>query len=149
MLQCLQGQIPNRFAVTFTQPMKRQASTDVSVGQSFRKILFSQPNDLKAAMGLAESLIAQNDPHLAKLALSQVLSSGGAEVANLYGIACAKMQDWACALDGFGRAGIGGLEAGVQNLVKLLGQLGASSNLSEIQKNWKITQSGGRLWDGQ
>jgi hypothetical protein len=149
VLLCLQDQIPSSFAISFTPVQRRQANTDASVGKDLRKILMNHPGDLKANIALAELLIAQNDPQLAKLLLSNVLSSGGAEIANLYGVACAKMQDWSCALDGFGRAGIGGLSAGVSNTVKLLKQLGASASVDYIEKNWKITQTGGKIWEGQ
>ena len=126
------------------QPRTTQAGRDV--GKSDREAFAKNPQDFNAALRLGQILLKSNDPHLARLALSQALEGGGPEVNNLYGIACARIQDWNGAFEGFGRAAVAGFEAGIVNMKKLLRERGINEALKEIDQVWTAQTSGGDLW---
>ena len=126
---------------------RRSASTNSNVGQSDREALARNPNDLQAALRLGSTLLEAKDPHLARLALAQAVQGGGAEVHNLYGVACAQAGDLEGAISGFGRAAVSGLSAGIDNTVKLLStKLNVSNAKSLTQKLWKVSTTGGVRW---
>jgi tetratricopeptide (TPR) repeat protein len=116
------------------------------VGAEERALVARNPQDFKAVTRLGAALLAANDPHLARLALAQGLQGGGPDLANLYGIACARVGDWSGALEGFGKAALGGLEAGVVNAQKALRQLGLTAAADRAPLEWPVSVKGGELW---
>ena len=126
---------------------RRQSRADAKVGIAERAALARNPNDIQAAVRLGEALLAANDPHLARLALAQAIQGGGAEVQNLYGVACARAGDYEGAASGFGKAAIAGLSAGIENANKLLAtQLGVPNIKQLTGPVWVVTTSGGVKW---
>ena len=97
-------------------------------------------------MQLGEAFIDAGDPHLARLVLSRVLQGGGPEALNLYGVACAMVEDWSGALEGFSRAAINGLEVAKENSKKIFKTLGLDQVRSKVDQQWSADQSGGRKW---
>ena len=124
----------------------RQTVSPRDVGKADREAFARNPQDFKAIMRLGRALLAANDPHLARLALSQALQGGGAELLNLYGVACARVEDWSGAFEGFGRAAIAGFEGGIVNAKKLFSRLNMSAAAQRANKEWSIQTSGGELW---
>lgn len=144
---CLNDRLMSGPAIPPTQIASRQTRAQETVGGADREAFGRNPSDVKAAFRLAQALLSAGDPHLARLALAQALQGGGAEVHNLYGVACAQAGDFEGAMRGFGRAAISGLSAGIENAVKLLkDKLGVPEARVLTQEAWKVTTSGGQLW---
>ena len=144
---CLRGELMSSPEVAISTISRRSASTASSLGKADREALARNPNDIQAAVRLGTALLEAKDPHLARLALAQAIQGGGAEVQNLYGVACAQAGDLEGAISGFGRAAVTGLSAGIDNAVKLLGgQLNVPNVKSLTKKAWKVTSSGGVRW---
>lgn len=147
---CLGDQILNSPILEPTEYKARTATSKPKLGKAEKKALAQNSQDSKAAVRLALLLLNSNDAHLARLVLSQVLQGGGAEVFNLYGVACARIDDWSGALEGFARAAIAGLEVGQRNAKKALKKLNLAKAAQEASKFWNAqgsaTGPGGILW---
>jgi len=144
--ECLKG-APMASAELAREPLAPRAGrAGAEVGAADRALVARNPQDFKAVARLGAALLAANDPHLARLALAQGLQGGGPELANLYGVSCARVGDWSGALEGFGKAALGGLEAGVVNAQKALRQLGLSAAAERAPKEWPVSIQGGELW---
>ena len=143
---CLQGQLMTSPEVPREPLMARSQEAPPTLAAEERALVANNPQDYKALKALGEALLKAKDPHLARLALAQGLQGGGPELANLYGVACAEVQDWSGALEGFGRAGIAGLEAGVLNTQKLLQKLSLTKASAEVREQWKVSVEGGARW---
>jgi tetratricopeptide (TPR) repeat protein len=144
---CLNGQLMSKAEVATSQISPRSASASAEIGQADREALARNPGDIKAAIRLGEALLKANDPHLARLALAQATQGGGAEVQNLYGVACARAGDYEGAIQGFGKAAVSGLSSGIDNALKLLTEkLGVSDARKFTKKVWRETTSGGVRW---
>ncbi len=145
--QCLNKQLMNNAEVPPSQMTARSKSGALTVAQADRSALARNPNDIKAAVRLGQALLKAQEPQLARLSLAQALQGGGAEVHNLYGIACAKSGDYEGAISGFGKAAVSGLSAGIDNARKLLKTNLSVPQINELTKGvWKVSISGGETW---
>ena len=144
---CLNGRLMDKAEVAISQIGARNTAASADIGKADREALARNPSDIKAAIRLGEALLQANDPHLARLALAQATQGGGAEVQNLYGVACARAGDYEGAIQGFGKAAVSGLSAGIDNARKLLtDKLGVNDARKLTQKVWRETTSGGARW---
>lgn len=145
--QCLNGQLMSSPAVDPSTIKARNQKAAPEIGAADRAALAQNPNDIQAAVRLGEALLAAKDPHLARLALAQAIQGGGAEVQNLYGVACALAGDYEGAISGFGRAAVSGLSEGIENANKLLKNQLNVSNIERLTKGvWNVTANGGVKW---
>jgi hypothetical protein len=145
--QCLNEQLMPSPAVEPSTIQARNQKAPASVGTADRAALAQNPNDIPAAVRLGKKLLDAKDPHLARLALAQAIQGGGADIQNLYGIACVKAGDYEGAISGFGRAAVSGLSAGIENAHKLLKSKLNVPNAERLTKKvWNVTTNGGVKW---
>lgn len=145
--QCLNNQLMNSPEIMPAQMNPRNKSGTVTVAKADRNALARNPNDIKAAVRLGKALLEIQEPQLARLSLAQALQGGGAEVNNLYGIACVKAGDLEGAISGFGKAAVSGLSAGIENAQKLLRTKLNVPQINKLTKGiWKVSVSGGETW---
>ncbi|MEE2644575.1 MAG: hypothetical protein VYD19_06540, partial [Myxococcota bacterium] len=145
---CFREGARSRFEVPYDQLKGRGTTAPSTVGAEARRLLDQNSEDGAALLRLGEALLDAGDPHLARMALAKGLAQGEPQLLNLYGVACAEIGDWSGALQGFGRAALAGLEAGVKNGLSLLKERGLTEALTQASARWEVKQSGGRLRGG-
>ncbi len=105
------------------------------------------PEDQEGLIQLGLRFLEHQDHHVARLAFVRAIQAGGGATAqNLLGIASYRAGDISGAFEAFATAADGGLEAGRQNLISILKQLGldqAAQSVTEVFP--REGKDGGRL----
>ena len=124
----------------------RSSKSKPKVAPELLERLSKNPEDVEGLLTLGESFLDQGDPHAARLVFARAAGvAGDANVYNLLGVASYKIGDTNGAFGAFVQAAEGGLEAGRQNLIKLLEKEGLSKQATEVTEQFKQGKEGGRL----
>lgn len=147
--ECMKGSYPRRVLAEFDHLKGKSPRVRPKGVEELRDRLSRNPEDLKAMRELAGRFLAAGDPYSARLVLVNAAGrGGGAEEANLLGIAAYKAGITSEALSSFAQAAEGGLEAGRQNLVAVLRKLDLESAARKALKQYQKGRPGGELLPG-
>ncbi len=124
----------------------RNAKAKPKVNDDLLERLSKNPEDVEGLLKLGESFLDQGDPHAARLVFARAAGvAGDSHVYNLLGIASYTIGDVNGAFGAFVQAAEGGLEAGRQNLTKLLEKEGLTSQAGQVAEQFKQGKEGGRV----
>ncbi|MFU8802639.1 MAG: tetratricopeptide repeat protein [Bradymonadaceae bacterium] len=143
--KCIDGAAWEGTMAQFTPLQARQASSLPAGLEELRERLGRNPDDVEGLRELGTKFLESGDAHVARLVFARaVMAGGGATEQNLLGVASYRIGDTVGAFEAFARAAEGGLEAGRQNLAKILRQEGLTSQANEVFERFPEGREGGR-----
>ncbi len=143
---CVQGKALKEVLPPVDSYASRKQKADASKKSELIESLSKNPEDIDGLVELGEYFLQQGDPHAARLVFARAAGiAGEARVFNLLGIASYQIGDVNGAFGSFVQAAEGGLEAGRQNLAKLLTAEGLTKEAAEVGKKFKEGKAGGKL----
>jgi len=146
---CLAGKVLERPNPGFDLLQKGTGGAPPKGVEPLLKRIGVNPEDLDALRALGTVFLDKGQSHLARMVFESASSRGGGPLEfNLLGIAAAAVGDTGGALSAFTRSAEGGLEAGRQNLIKMLGKQGLSAAAEDAKKRFPKGREGGRLLGG-
>lgn len=142
---CLGGSAPRQTLPKFDTLQGRAPGDRLEGEDELRAQVARNPEDMAALQELGEKFLDAGDPHSARLVFQAALErEGGAVFHNLMGIAAHATGEEGIALKSFVLAAQGGLEAGRQNLVALLRELGLTEAAATALEQLPEGRPGGR-----
>ncbi len=143
---CMDGAYSKAILAKFDSVKGRSRKSNPTGVGELRDRLSRNPEDLKALQKLGLAFLDGGDPHAARLVFMAAASKGGGSVeANLLGIASYRAGNMTGALEAFAEAAEAGLEAGRQNMVTVLQELGLEQGAKRALKQYKAGRAGGKL----
>ena len=143
---CMDGAYSKSILAKFDSVKGRSRKSNPTGVGELRERLSRNPEDLKSLQQLGIAFLDGGDPHAARLVFMAAATKGGGSVeANLLGIASYRAGNMTGALEAFAEAAEAGLEAGRQNLVTVLEELGLAQGAKHALKQYKAGRAGGRL----
>lgn len=147
---CLGNTPPKTSELPF-DVLKPRKKIDVTgeAAETLRSRVSRNPEDLDGLRDLGSLFLDAGDAHSARLIFARATQTGGGPLElNLLGIASWDAGDVAGALEAFGQAAEGGLEAGRQNLAYGLETLGLGEAAGLVMEKFEKGSEGGRLVNG-
>jgi tetratricopeptide (TPR) repeat protein len=142
--ECLRGRLPDKDPVAFDKFKPRSSGSGSATIEELRQKLAKNPNELETLRRLGDLYLQAGDAHMARLVFARASQSGGGpEDLNNLGVASWRIGDATGALDAFGQAADGGLEAGRLNVSAVLSKLGLNDAARTALEKWPDGKGGG------
>ncbi|MBA2665277.1 MAG: tetratricopeptide repeat protein [Bradymonadaceae bacterium] len=143
--KCIDGMAWEFTLAQFIAIQPRQKVSDPAGLDELRERLSRNADDVDGLRDLGLKFLEAGDAHVARLVFARAVQAGGGPVEqNLLGEASFRVGDTTGAFEAFARAAEGGLEAGRQNLAKLLRNEGLAKYADEVFKRYPEGRAGGR-----